>query len=97
MEKVDKQINALILKFLDKMGNEGLTIAFIEGLLYDWHLFPDRHHLMNVNIRYLINKHYIEPKNNHPIIDDAMKFRITPKGKALLKKEFIDANIDLEI
>jgi len=79
------------------MGNEGLTIAFIEGLLYDWHLFPDRHHLMNINIRYLVNKGYIEPKSNHPIIKETMKFKITSKGKILLKKEFIDENIDLEI
>jgi len=95
---LNAQTNGLILKFLDKMYPDGLTVKFIEALLYDWGIFMTEEQLLKKNISYLISKGYIE---GHDVeipapIHKVKKVKITPKGKALLEGEFIDQNVRLE-
>ncbi len=97
--KLHAQTNGLILKFLSKMYPDGLTVKFIEALLYDWGIFTSDEELLKKNISYLISKGYVE---GHDVelpapIHKVKKVKITPKGKALLEGEFIDKNVDFEV
>jgi len=99
MEKLEAQINGLILKFLDKMYPDSLTVKLIEALLYDWRIFITEEQLLKENISYLIDKGYIE---GHDVeipapIHKIKKVKLTPKGKALLKGELLDSKVDTEI
>ena len=97
--KLNAQTNGLILKFLSKMYPDGLTVKFIEALLYDWGIFMTEEQLLKKNISYLISKGYVEA---HDIelpapVSKIKEVRLTPKWKALLSGEFIDSNISLEV
>ncbi|RUM43044.1 MAG: hypothetical protein DSY34_00755 [Desulfurobacterium sp.] len=99
MEKLEAQINGLILKFLDKMYPDGLTVEFIQALLYDWKIFCTKDNLLKNNVNYLLSRGLIEahdleiPAPLHKV----KKLRITPKGKAFLNGEFVDPKIESEI
>ena len=94
---VERQVRGLILKFLDKVYPSDLTTDFILALLYDWSIIIDKRTFME-NIMLLINKGYIEAKDvelpTH--IDNVKKLKITPKGKALLSKQLIDPEVDID-
>ena len=97
--RLEAQVKGLILKLLNKMYPDGLTLKFVEALLYDWGIFCTEEELLKKHVSYLINKGYIEA---HDVelpapINKVKKIRITPKGKALLSGEFIDSNVDLEV
>ena len=97
--KLEAQVKGLILEFLEKMYPEGLTVKFIEALLYDWGIFCTEGELLKNHINYLISKGYIEA---HDVelpapLSKVKKVRITPKGKALLSGEFIDSNVEFEV
>ena len=91
-----KQVNFLILKFLEQVYPDFLTVKFIEALLADWRIFTNTKKLLNENIKYLLEKEYIElvevelPAHEVKV----QKVRITPKGKMLLKKELLDENVE---
>lgn len=97
-EMLQKQVNGLILQFLNKMYPDGLTIKFIEALFYDWGIFITEHELLKEHISYLASKGYIEGKDIQlpaPIFK-VKKIQITEKGKALLNGELIDPKVKLE-
>jgi len=96
MNKLEKQINGLILKFLNQVYPDGLSLKFIMALLYDWRIFTTETQIKKKNINYLIEQGYIEIKDIQiPIvIDKVEKIRITEKGKALLEGEFIDEKVE---
>ena len=98
MNHIEAQVNGLILKFLERMYPDGLTVEFIQALLYDWRIFCTKDELLKRNINYLISKGYIEA---HDVqipapVHKVKKVKLTTKGKALLSGEFIDSRIDLE-
>ena len=99
MEKLEAQVNGLILKFLDKMYPDGLTVEFIQALLYDWRIFCTKEELLKKNVNYLLSKGLIEAQDLEipAPLHKVKKLRITPKGKALLSGEFIDPKIETEI
>jgi len=99
VKKIEAQTNGLILKFLNKVYPDGLTLKLIEGLLYDWKIFTTERELLKENVRYLLNKDYIEVKDvDFPSLSSSIKkVYLTAKGKALLEGEFIDHNVELEI
>jgi len=37
--RLEAQVKGLVLRFLEKMYPDGLTVKFIEALLYDWGIF----------------------------------------------------------
>ena len=94
---VERQVRGLILKFLDKVYPSDLTTDFILALLYDWSIVIDKRTFME-NVILLINRGYIEAKDvelpTH--IDNIKKLRITPKGKALISKQIVDPDIDID-
>jgi hypothetical protein len=97
--RLEAQVKGLVLRFLEKMYPDGLTVKFIEALLYDWGIFCTEEELLKNHINYLISKGYVEA---HDIelpapVSKIKKVRLTPKGKALLSGEFIDSNISLEV
>lgn len=94
-EMLNSQINGLILTFLSKMYPDGLTIKFIEALLYDWEIFITEEDLVKTNLKYLLSKGYIEVKDIElpAPIHKVKKVRITEKGKALVSGEMIDVNV----
>ncbi len=91
-----KQINYLILKFLEQVYPHSLTVKMIEALLADWRIFTDSKKLLENNIKYLLDKGYIEvlevdlPTHQTKI----QKLRLTAKGKVLLEKEVIDEQVE---
>jgi DNA-binding PadR family transcriptional regulator len=91
-----KQVNYLILKFLKQVYPDSLTVKMIEALLADWRIFTDSKKLLEKNIKYLLEKGYIEvlevelPTHQAKI----QKLRLTAKGKALLEKEVIDEQVE---
>jgi DNA-binding PadR family transcriptional regulator len=91
-----KQVNYLILKFLEQVYPDSLTVKMIEALLADWRIFTDSKELLEKNIKYLLDKGYIEvlevelPTHQTKI----QKLRLTAKGKALLEKEVIDEHVE---
>lgn len=94
---VERQVRGLILKFLDKVYPSDLTTDFVLALLYDWSIIIDKRTFIE-NVIFLIDKGYIEARNvDLPAhIDKIKKLRITPKGKALLSKEIIDPDVDVD-
>jgi len=97
--KLEAQVRGLILQFLEKMYPDGLTIKFIEALLYDWGIFCPEEELLKKHVNYLISKGYVEA---HDVelpapLSKVKKIRLTTKGKALLSREFIDSNVSLEV
>lgn len=90
-----KQVNYLILKFLEQVYPDSLTVKMIEALLADWRIFTDNKKLLE-NIKYLLNKGYIEvlevelPTHHAKI----QKLVLTAKGKALMEKELIDEQVE---
>ncbi len=94
---VERQVKGLILKFLDKVYPADLTTDFILALLYDWSIVIDKRTLME-NVMFLIDKGYVEAKDvelpTH--IDNIKKLRITPKGKALINKQIVDPDVDVD-
>jgi len=91
-----KQTNYLILKFLEQVYPDSLTVKMIEALLADWRIFTDRKRLLEKNIKYLLEKGYIEVLEVElPAYQTKIqKLRLTAKGKALLEKEFIDEQVE---
>lgn len=98
MNELAKQINGFVLMFLNKMYPDGLTIKFIEALLYDWRIFTTEHTLLKENIKYLLSKGYIESEDVElpAPIHHVKKVRLTEKGKALLEGQIIDPNVKIE-
>ncbi len=97
MRSLEKQIRGLILKFLDQLYPDGATAAFLEGLLADWRIFICKRSVLE-ELRWLMDRGYVEAKGV-PLpapVDRVDKFVITPKGKALLAGEMMDAGILLE-
>jgi len=94
---IDKQINGLILKFLEQVYPDGLTIKFVIALLYDWKIFITERELLQKNIAYLLEKGYIEVKDIEipTLLEKVKKIKITEKGKALLNGEFIDPKVEI--
>ena len=94
---VERQVRGLILKFLDKVYPSDLTTDFVLALLYDWSIIIAKRTFIE-NVIFLIDKGYIEARNvDLPAhIDKIKKLRITPKGKALLSKEIIDPDVDVD-
>ena len=92
------QINGYILSFLNKMYPDGLTIKFIEALLYDWGIFITEQQLLTKNIKYLLSKGYIESKDVElpAPLHRVQKVWLTEKGKALLNGEMIDPKVKIE-
>ncbi|WP_456463482.1 hypothetical protein [Persephonella sp.] len=97
-ETLEYQVNGYILTFLNKMYPDGLTIKFIEALLYDWGVFITEQELLKQNIKYLLSKGYIEGKDiDLPApLHKVKKVRLTEKGKALLNGEMIDPKVRIE-
>ena len=89
----DAQIKGLILRFLSSVYPHGLTLDFINALLYDWRVFCSKEELLKGHIRQMLNKGYIEIK----VVEDTEKLRITEKGLALLNGELLDKEISLEV
>lgn len=91
-----KQVNFLILKFLEQVYPDSLTVKMIEALLADWRIFIDNKKLLEKYIKYLLDKGYIEvlevelPTHHTKI----QKLRLTAKGKALMEKEIIDEQVE---
>jgi len=91
-----KQVNYLILKFLEQVYPDSLTVKMIEALLADWRIFTDSKKLLEENIKYLLEKGYIEvlevelPAHQAKI----QKLRLTAKGKALLENEVVDEQVE---
>lgn len=97
-EPLKHQVNGFILSFLNKMYPDGLTIQFIEALLYDWGIFITEQELVKEHIKYLLSKGYIEGKDIElpAPIHKVKKVKITEKGKALLNGEMIDPKVKIE-
>ena len=97
MKLLERQIRGLILKFLKQLYPDGATVAFLEGLLADWQIFVYRQ-VVEDHLRWLLNRGYIEAKGvTLPApVDQIDKFVITPKGKALISGELIDAGVSFE-
>ncbi len=95
---IKHQVNGKILSFLDRMYPDGLTIKFIEALLYDWGVFIPESQLVKEHISYLISKGYIEGKDVQlpAPLHKVKKVKITEKGKALLNGEMIDPKVKIE-
>lgn len=95
---IRKQINGYILMFLDRMYPDGLTIKFIEALLYDWGIFTTEEQLLKDNINYLISKGYIKGKDIElpAPLHKVRKVKITEKGKALIDGQLMDPNVKIE-
>ena len=96
---IEMQVKCLILKFLEKIYPDSLTVKFIEALLYDWGIFCTEEELLKSHLNYLISKGYVEAYDLElpAPVSKLRKVRLTPKGKALLAGEFIDSNISLEV
>jgi len=97
MKSLEKQVRGLILKFLEQLYPDGATPAFLEGLLADWQVFICRREVLE-HLKFLINRGYVEAKGiKLPApADKVEKFVITPKGKALLSGEMMDAGVSFE-
>jgi len=99
VKRLEAQVKGLILQMLNKMYPDGLTVKFIEALLYDWGIFCTEEELLKNHVSYLISRGYVEA---HDVelpapLSKVKKVRITPKGKALLSGEFIDSNVSFEV
>ena len=97
MRSLERQIRGLILIFLDQLYPDGASPAFIEGLLADWNIFACERTVIR-ELRWLMDRGYVEPKGTRPPapVDRLGKFTITPKGKALLSGEIVDAGVLFE-
>ncbi len=94
-EKDKRKIRGIVLKNLEFVYPDGLTLGFVRALLVRWYEphFIDLLQLQKI-LSYLIDNQYVELQNSEWREETVLK--ITPKGLALLKGQIKDLEVSTD-